>query len=138
MQREIYSADDVARHVLMARDLASRAVNELRTGAEDTGASGSMAAALAAINAAGSAIEASDCTEAAREFRSALDASGLAHADAGRADGAWPPPEDVVLLCDLIEQAMRAIDGAAHRMENSPSRHASFGAIRTPRSERMT
>lgn len=137
MQREIFSAKDLTRFVEMARDLAAQAINALRTGAEDTEASASMRTALASIDAAGAAIAAGDPTQAAQDFRNALAASNRAHAEAGGSDPTSPPPEEIALLGDLIDQAMRAIDGAEHRMENAATRHTSFGAIRTPHSERL-
>jgi hypothetical protein len=134
MNQDNFTRSDVREALEVADAVVGRAVEEL--GRRSVEASRALTGSLSHIDTARQAFAADDPKRAAESLADAT--RGVKESRA-----ALIPPADQTpgpkgnLALDLLDQAASAIDRATHRMRNTISSHSTFGAIRTPHSERL-
>ena len=128
-----FSPADLKNALDLASTLAQSAVRVLNDSPHRVRAGQSLFEGLTSIEAARRAYAARDTPQVLEELARARTV--LAETLATVRPHTVPGKPD--LAVDLLHQTTSAIEGIAHRIQNTTSRHTAFGAIRTPSADRM-
>ena len=135
--RPEFSRTDANRALELAYHLAARAIIELNRPPLRAEAALEVGHVLTLVEAGGAAYEAGDAKGSKDALDGALRATAGARASANAGAATAAPRRRPDPAIDLLDQAARALERAVHRISNTSSSHIVFGAIETPRSERL-